>query len=376
MNDHGVAQAIRHPDYFIRGGDITFHVEHYIFRVHRYFFERESTYFNQLLASQGDDGEASFDEDTGIYTLEKVTGDDFSRFLWVFYNSEYQYDMQDVPGWLAILTLANRWGFKKVKSLAVRELEKLEIEPVERICIYKEHDIDSSLLVPSYTALCRRKKLSDHPGALKLDMQTVLQLSAARERAQRSAAVRGHMSPTSADAAEEELSSIIMQEFGMVPFSATSDGGINGSSNGPPNGDVIDLQQPPLNKKEKKAAKDAAAKEEKEAAERLAAEKVAAEKIAAEKTAAEKEAAAKAEQERAKAQGNGKPAWGPKVRGLSNSNMIDDVRTESNRSENRQAPRMSVPACDSQPFDFGSLTTDESEAESIFYDAQSSSSVA
>ncbi|KAH7928671.1 hypothetical protein BV22DRAFT_1030426 [Leucogyrophana mollusca] len=260
-SDHGVAPVLHYEDYYIRGGDVTFHVENYLFRVHRHFFERESVYFSQILASNGEDAVADFDADIGAYTLHDVTSEDFARFLWVFYNPKYRYDTQDIAGWLAILKLANRWGFMSVKGLAIRELEKLEIEPVERICIYKDNGIDHSLLLPSYTALCKRKKLYDHPKALKLDMETVLHLSAARERAQRSAAGRGHLSPTSADASDEEMTTIIMEEFGLVPYSARSNG--NGSpvppsgsgGNPPQNGPALPNLKMPEDKKAAAAAK-------------------------------------------------------------------------------------------------------------------------
>ena len=49
-----------------------------LFKVHRFFFERESNSFKDIF-SEGDHGDAK------PYTLD-VTADDFTHFLWVFYD--------------------------------------------------------------------------------------------------------------------------------------------------------------------------------------------------------------------------------------------------------------------------------------------------
>lgn len=49
-----------------------------LFKVHRYFFERDSKFFKDIFA-EGGSGDAK------PYTLD-VSAEDFAHFLWVFYD--------------------------------------------------------------------------------------------------------------------------------------------------------------------------------------------------------------------------------------------------------------------------------------------------
>lgn len=62
-------------------------VENHLYRIHSYFFERESLFFRQKVSSSNNnDGEERGSTDHNAYTLEDVKSEDFARFLWVFYN--------------------------------------------------------------------------------------------------------------------------------------------------------------------------------------------------------------------------------------------------------------------------------------------------
>lgn len=110
-SEHGLARVIHHKDYYIRGGDMTVlvsvygrydtqhlgltdttsQVENHLYRIHSYFFERESLFFRQKFQSA--EGEERGSSDNNAYTLEDVKSEDFARFLWVFYNP-YAYLIQ------------------------------------------------------------------------------------------------------------------------------------------------------------------------------------------------------------------------------------------------------------------------------------------
>ena len=57
-----------------------------MFRVHGFFFQRESSLFSKKLnpASPGQLKEGTNDNDPVV--LEEVTPEEFEKFLWVFYN--------------------------------------------------------------------------------------------------------------------------------------------------------------------------------------------------------------------------------------------------------------------------------------------------
>jgi hypothetical protein len=86
-----------------------------------------------------------------------------------------------VESWTKILVLAQRWGFKEIEQLCIRELENLPIPPVEKIQIYQDFKIDRSRLLSSFAELTmRRTPLSLEEGQ-KVGLETALQIARARE---------------------------------------------------------------------------------------------------------------------------------------------------------------------------------------------------
>ncbi|KIJ65992.1 hypothetical protein HYDPIDRAFT_87309 [Hydnomerulius pinastri MD-312] len=230
-SSNGVGRVIRHPDYYIHDGTVSFIAERSLFRVHKSFLERESEVFRDLFASSEDDRECG--SDAKPFTLD-VTSEDFARLLWVWYNPKYSYSRQTKETWLTILRLSTRWKFEEVRRLAIRQIEKINLQPVEKISIYKEYGIDGDLLLPSYIELCKSPTLPSPAEGERLKMETVLKIVAARERAQRIAAENG-LNPTSASADNEVLKAIIADlfELGLTSHSNGTPAGAGGqASNG------------------------------------------------------------------------------------------------------------------------------------------------
>ncbi|OJA15025.1 hypothetical protein AZE42_05251 [Rhizopogon vesiculosus] len=228
----GVSKIRNHPQYFIPTGDAEFLTQSVLFKVHRHFFERESEFFKKLFA----EGEG----DSKPYTLD-VSAEDFAHFMWVFYDEEYEYDNHPLERWLVILRLATRWGFQKMRKLAVRQLEKMKLAPIDKIRIYSDFKIDSQLLLPSYASLAMSPTLPSLTDAKKLDIETILKLTMVRERALQKAAEDGCRSPTSASAGGAEVNKIICDIFDLADVNGASttepskstEHGINGTNGGP-----------------------------------------------------------------------------------------------------------------------------------------------
>ncbi|KAG1836088.1 hypothetical protein DFJ58DRAFT_191183 [Suillus subalutaceus] len=234
-SEHGLARVIHHKDYYIRGGDMTVLVENHLYRIHSHFFERESLFFRQKF--QSSEGEERGSSDNNAYTLDDVKSEDFARFLWVFYNPKYSLYEAPLETWLSILHLANRWSFCNVKELTVRELEKISIEPVDKIAIYHEYSINKLSLIPAYIAICKRDKPLTFTEGIKLGMETVLRVADARERARQRAAESGIRSPSYHDFDDSEMESMVKEVFGItsrptspIPQTSTSSTYTNGSA--------------------------------------------------------------------------------------------------------------------------------------------------
>jgi hypothetical protein len=131
-------------------------------------------------------------------------------------NRKYSLYDAHLETWLSILHLANRWGFGNVKELTVRELEKMEIDPVEKIAIYHEYTINKLFLISSYIAVCKREKPLSFAEGMRLGMETVLRIADARERARQRAAESGIRTPTFDDFEDNEMETMVREVFGIA----------------------------------------------------------------------------------------------------------------------------------------------------------------
>lgn len=173
----------RRESCYLTGGDAYFLVEEYMFCVHRIFFERESQKFRQMFEEPAAPGENPAGSSAGTaFKLEGVTANEFSKFLWIFYNPKYSLYDASVDDWHAILRLASNWGFPEVKALAVRELEGKPMSLVDRIVLYQAYNVDSEILIPLYVKLCSRDEPLNKIESQKLGVETVVLVFHARER--------------------------------------------------------------------------------------------------------------------------------------------------------------------------------------------------
>lgn len=216
--ESAVQKVKRHPKYYLNGGDVHFLVENYLFRVHRYFFERESAHFREQLAIPAPAGQSpKGSSDANPFLLDDVAANDFARFLWVFYNPKYSIYDATVEDWSAILKLSYDWRFGEVQKLCCRELEKFNIEPLAKIELYQTYDLDKKLLVPSYIALCARPEPLTIREGRQLGLETALLLATARECARGILTESGARSPAPASLEAEDMTNIIKDVFGLSP---------------------------------------------------------------------------------------------------------------------------------------------------------------
>ncbi|KAM5544950.1 hypothetical protein V8D89_001061 [Ganoderma adspersum] len=212
-----VEQIKRHPKYYLNGGDVHFLVENYIYRVHRYFFERESAWFREKLGAPTPAGQVvKGSSDASPFPLDDIVADDFSKFLWVFYNPKYSIYDATLDDWIAILKLAYDWRFGEVKKLCTREIEKFEIAPVPKIELYQTYELDRKLLIPSLLYLCMRAEPLSLKEGRQIGLETALLVATARECARGKPASNGARSPTAADLEEDDMVSIIKEIFGLT----------------------------------------------------------------------------------------------------------------------------------------------------------------
>ncbi|KAI0002398.1 hypothetical protein BJV74DRAFT_815595 [Russula compacta] len=175
-------RIVRNNDYYLQGGDVVFRVENNLFRVHRYFFTRDSAFFRERLPHPPPPGEfTKGSSDNNPFVLEDTFKVDFERLLWVFYNPKYSIYDGSVEEWSSILKLAHQWEFIEVKAFALRELEQLEMPALQKIILYHTHDINRNLLLEAYTALAVRDESITIEEGRQLGLETALMLAHVRE---------------------------------------------------------------------------------------------------------------------------------------------------------------------------------------------------
>jgi len=176
------ASVTRHSQYHISSGDVVFQVENQLFRVHRYFFVRESDYFRDMLCMQSSTGtELEGHSDARPIELPEVTAIDFARFVWVFYDQKYQHDAS-IEEWASILHLAHKWSFAEVKQLAIRKLEALDVMPVDKAVWAFHYDVGRDWLATAYAALGARATPLTKAEGVRLGLDVVLKLAEVREK--------------------------------------------------------------------------------------------------------------------------------------------------------------------------------------------------
>ncbi|KAJ3733684.1 hypothetical protein DFJ43DRAFT_994480, partial [Lentinula guzmanii] len=130
-------------------------VENSLFKVHHYFFERESPKFQEMLTRPPPTGQSSYGSLTNPVVLD-VTSEEFQQLLW--FNSltsmVHSYEGAKFQDWGCLLSLACDFKFPEVRKLAVRNLEKFNLDLVDHLSLYQECNADEDLLIPLYVQLC------------------------------------------------------------------------------------------------------------------------------------------------------------------------------------------------------------------------------
>jgi hypothetical protein len=161
--------------FYIQEGMATFLVENSLFKVHHHFLVRESEKFRSIIMrprSPSDD----------VIVLSDVTCHEFECLLGFFYNGMHEDYGPTSREWLALLSIATRFGMEKIRQAAISQIENqaFEMDPVEKILLAELHGIDG-WLEPAYAKLCQRAEPLQVCEAERLGLITTVKLAQARE---------------------------------------------------------------------------------------------------------------------------------------------------------------------------------------------------
>jgi hypothetical protein len=149
----------------------------------------------------------------------------------MYRSSTYSIYDASIEEWTAILKQANQWAFDQLKEFAIRELNKLEIHPVQKIYIYQEYDVNRDHLREALTSLALRDEPITIEEGRKLGLDTALRLAHAREEIRSSSFGNGRRSggnTRSGSAVKAELDTLICSIFQLTPASDGDEGQTTG----------------------------------------------------------------------------------------------------------------------------------------------------
>ena len=150
LNQHQFLPLTRHHQYYLPGRDLYIQVENILFRVHSYFFIRESTKFRTLLNDTNQIYNGS--SPSLPLFLPNVTPNTLTKILWVFYNPKLSIYKASYKDWTTILGFAVKCSFPKIEELTLRELNTFPEH-------HKSHDLYQEIL----------DDLNDYHRAMHLD---------------------------------------------------------------------------------------------------------------------------------------------------------------------------------------------------------------
>ena len=123
--------------YYLPGGDLYILVQNTMFRIHRYFFMRNSALFR----AQIEHCKAYIDDPTQTGTTHSdaimffnnfyTTPCTFTCFLSIIYNPTYSlYDRYTQQDWNDILVIATTWGFREIARIALNNIPAYEEQAI------------------------------------------------------------------------------------------------------------------------------------------------------------------------------------------------------------------------------------------------------
>jgi len=175
--------TVQHLDFYF--SDIVFLVENQLFKVPRRNFAVESEVFAdmfQLPAPTMDGRALDGSSDDQPLRLDGIKKSDFVQLLRVMFPLDSQQpDSPSPEEWTSVLKLSNMWQFHKIRATAIKKLETITMDLVDKIVIARRFDIPT-WLVPTLNALIQRESPVGLSEGNRLGMEWVLKVAEVRER--------------------------------------------------------------------------------------------------------------------------------------------------------------------------------------------------
>ncbi|KAI0250055.1 hypothetical protein BJV78DRAFT_1128587 [Lactifluus subvellereus] len=167
---------IQHKRFFFNDGNIAFLVGGILYRVHRYFFCRDSSEFRERLSRLPTQQEPI---SPLIISLGDVKSADFDAFLSVLYPPNFNTSQErSFEEWSSILDLSTLWGFTSIRDLAIRCAKPPSA--YHRLLLARKHAVDQWVL-PALSELCERPQSLSVDEARLMNFEDIVLIGSVRE---------------------------------------------------------------------------------------------------------------------------------------------------------------------------------------------------
>ncbi|KAI9060019.1 hypothetical protein FKP32DRAFT_1595764 [Trametes sanguinea] len=174
--------AVRHSQFYMEDEMIILRVENCLFRVHRYFLERDSTFFKDFFQRTLVVGTPIGKTDDTAVKLQEVSRREFECLLHFLYHGASNPQNDSILNLVLLLSTSTALSFPAARTHAISALDSASppLDPVERVFLAEKYNIPAWLR-PAYVALCARAHPLEDSEAEVLGLQTTARLARARE---------------------------------------------------------------------------------------------------------------------------------------------------------------------------------------------------
>ncbi|KDQ56643.1 hypothetical protein JAAARDRAFT_194625 [Jaapia argillacea MUCL 33604] len=176
-------EPLRHPTYYIEDDTVIFTVDDCLYKLNRYFLQRESKVFQDMFSCPQGDKVPEGTTDDSVIPLPGVTQGEIESLLNFLYHGMHDDRNVSLSEWIDLLSISTRFICDKIRGRAIREIDSFRhprIDPVEKIVLAGKRDIPE-WLAPSYEDICQRVNPLEVEEAEKLGITMAVKLMRARE---------------------------------------------------------------------------------------------------------------------------------------------------------------------------------------------------
>lgn len=159
-------------------------VEGVLFKVHRFFFQRDSQIFKTMFTlppPSNVPGPIEGEAEENPIVLQGFKILDFERFLSILYPINFlETDLSTVDEWTSVLIISTMWEFDSLRKLCVEKLHQVTLA-TDRVVLGKRFDL-THWLTPAYYHLCTRAEPLNLEEGEKLGIADVVKIGQIRHQ--------------------------------------------------------------------------------------------------------------------------------------------------------------------------------------------------